>query len=182
MLAMTWFTRHSLTGPGPLEDAHPWPQCRCIMDVGGGQGALLSRCMQAAGDQCQGILFDRPMVLDRCVSVTCRLALHAPTVCHAPCGCCWHWKLDAMFLDSVDVESTFVKQGVDAKRVQLVAGDVRDALPAVVQDAAPDTIVMKHFLSAFSDADVACILGNCKRVLAPRGTILLLQVLQCHTP
>ena len=35
---------------------------------------------------------------------------------------------------------------------------------------------MKHFLSAFSDDDASRIVANCKEVLAPGGSILLLQV------
>lgn len=79
---------------------------------------------------------------------------------------------------SVDVQHTFEDHGVEAARLQLVAGDVRDAVPELAD--APDTIVMKHFLSAFSDGDVSCILANCKRMLAPSGTILLLQVSAVH--
>lgn len=36
---------------------------------------------------------------------------------------------------------------------------------------------MKHFLSAFSDADCVTILHHCKQCLAPSGAILLLQTL-----
>lgn len=50
----------------PLEDAYEWSSARCIMDVGGGRGEMLSRCMACAGPACQGILMDRPWVLDRC--------------------------------------------------------------------------------------------------------------------
>ena len=122
---------------------------------------LLSRCMQAAGPQCSGILFDRPMVLERCVRSQC-VRSHALSCEHAQ--------------RSVDVQRTFVDHGVAAARLQLVAGDVRDPMPAAAQHASPDTIVMKHFLSAFSDPDVSRILEHCKRVLAPGGTVLLLQV------
>lgn len=40
-----------------------------------------------------------------------------------------------------------------------------------------DTLLMKHFLSAFSDEDSVLILKHCKEVLAPGGSILLLQTL-----
>jgi predicted SAM-dependent methyltransferase len=40
-----------------------------------------------------------------------------------------------------------------------------------------DTLMMKHFLSAFSDEDAAAIVRNCKQVLAPGGKLLLLQTL-----
>ncbi len=52
----------------PLEDAYEWSSARCIMDVGGGRGEMLSRCMACAGPDCRGILMDRPWVLDRCPS------------------------------------------------------------------------------------------------------------------
>lgn len=40
-----------------------------------------------------------------------------------------------------------------------------------------DTLMMKHFLSAFSDEDAVTIIQHCKQVLAPSGCILLLQTL-----
>jgi hypothetical protein len=40
-----------------------------------------------------------------------------------------------------------------------------------------DTLLMKHFLSAFSDADSVAIIKHCKQTLAPSGAILLLQTL-----
>jgi hypothetical protein len=40
-----------------------------------------------------------------------------------------------------------------------------------------DTLLMKHFLSAFSDADSVTIIKHCKQTLAPSGAILLLQTL-----
>lgn len=49
------------------------------MDVGGGRGELLARCMLYAGHESKGVLFDRQWVLDRCASVRC---------CHA--ACCRH--------------------------------------------------------------------------------------------
>ena len=44
--------------------------------------------------------------------------------------------------------------------------------------AAPqvDVLVMKHFLSGFSDADAEVILKHCREVLTSDGKILLLQV------
>jgi len=53
---------------------------------------------------------------------------------------------------------------------------VREPFPAAVADAGVDTLVMKHFLSGFSDADAALILKHCAQVLTPDGRILLLQV------
>lgn len=40
-----------------------------------------------------------------------------------------------------------------------------------------DTLMMKHFLSAFSDEDCLIIVKHCRQVLAPGGSILLLQTL-----
>ena len=48
-----------------LKEAYDWGAARCVMDVGGGRGELLSRCMLYAGEQCRGVLMDRPWVLDR---------------------------------------------------------------------------------------------------------------------
>ena len=65
--AMTYFTKLSLKGGEmPLKDAYSWSKSRCIMDVGGGRGEMLSHCMLAAGEHCKGVLMDRPWVLDRC--------------------------------------------------------------------------------------------------------------------
>ena len=64
--AMTYFTKLSLIGGEvPLESAYDWSSARCIMDVGGGRGEMLSRCMAAAGPAARGVLMDRPWVLDR---------------------------------------------------------------------------------------------------------------------
>ena len=52
---------------------------------------------------------------------------------------------------------------------------VREPFPAAVAEAGVDTLVMKHFLSGFSDTDAALILKHCAAVLAPDGRILLLQ-------
>ena len=63
---MTYFTKLSLTGGEvPLEAAYDWARARCIMDVGGGRGEMLSRCMAAAGREVRGVLMDRQWVLDR---------------------------------------------------------------------------------------------------------------------
>jgi hypothetical protein len=45
-----------------------------------------------------------------------------------------------------------------------------------VAEAKVDTLVMKHFLSGFSDADAKLILKHCKEVLPRHANILLLQV------
>ncbi len=55
----------------PLEDAFEWSGSRSIMDVGGGRGEMLARCMACAGPQCRGILMDRPWVLDRRAPPSC---------------------------------------------------------------------------------------------------------------
>lgn len=47
---------------------------------------------------------------------------------------------------------------------------------AQVAEAKVDTLVMKHFLSGFSDADAKLILKHCKEVLPRHANILLLQV------
>lgn len=62
------------------------------------------------------------------------------------------------------------------ERVSLVVGDVMQPFPDTVQKAGVDTLVMKHFLSAFNDKDAVLILKHCSQVLAPQGKVLLLQV------
>ena len=63
--AMTYFTRHSLQGgTQSLKDSYDWKGAKCIMDVGGGRGELLSSCMSWAGSDVKGVLFDRPFVIE----------------------------------------------------------------------------------------------------------------------
>ena len=79
---------------------------------------------------------------------------------------------------SVDINGTFEAKGVtNAKeRLSFVAAEVREPFPAAVKDAGVDTLVMKHFLSGFSDADARTILKHCKEIMPSNGKILLLQV------
>ncbi|CAL5227239.1 g10163 [Coccomyxa viridis] len=82
-------------------------------------------------------------------------------------------------LDSTDIQGTFEAKGVhNAKeRLKFVAAEVREPFPASIRDAGIDTLVMKHFLSGFSDNDADLILKHCKQVLPAQGKILLLQTL-----
>lgn len=65
MQSMTYFTQHSLQGgTQSLRDAYDWKSAKCIMDVGGGRGELLSNCMSWAGPKVKGVLFDRPFVIE----------------------------------------------------------------------------------------------------------------------
>ncbi|BDA43824.1 probable mitomycin biosynthesis 6-O-methyltransferase [Coccomyxa sp. Obi] len=82
-------------------------------------------------------------------------------------------------LDSVDIKGTFEAKGIEdaAKRLKFVSAEVREPFPAAVKEAGVDTLVMKHFLSGFSDADADIILKHCKEVLPASGKILLLQTL-----
>lgn len=79
---------------------------------------------------------------------------------------------------SVDFKVTFERKGVlDAKqRLTRVSGDVREPFPEAVRAANVDTLVMKHFLSGFSDDDAKLILKHCSEVLPKQANILLLQV------
>eukprot|EP00927_Polykrikos_kofoidii_P066499 TRINITY_DN62089_c0_g1_i1.p1 TRINITY_DN62089_c0_g1~~TRINITY_DN62089_c0_g1_i1.p1 ORF type:complete len:794 (+),score=149.56 TRINITY_DN62089_c0_g1_i1:78-2384(+) len=74
-------------------------------------------------------------------------------------------------LDSVD-EKTFAS----CPPMQKIAGDVLEPFPPSVRGAV-DVIVMKHFLSAFSDSKVATILGHTAAALKDSGRIFLLQSL-----
>lgn len=80
--------------------------------------------------------------------------------------------------NSIDIPKTFEAKGVtNAKdRLRFVVGDVREPFPEPAKSAAVDTLVMKHFLSAFSDTDARLIVHNCKQTLSADGKILLLQV------
>ncbi|WIA10082.1 hypothetical protein OEZ85_010289 [Tetradesmus obliquus] len=99
-----------------------------------------------------------------------------------------------MVIDSIDIPGMFEAKGVAgaAGRLTLMSGDVRQPFPQQAQQAQVDTLLMKHFLSAFSDEDCALILKHCRQVLgaaqqrchschmevlAPGGSILLLQTL-----
>ncbi|KAF6265260.1 S-adenosyl-L-methionine-dependent methyltransferase [Scenedesmus sp. NREL 46B-D3] len=84
-----------------------------------------------------------------------------------------------MVIDSIDIPGMFEAKGVTgaAGRLTLMSGDVRQPFPQQAQQAQVDTLLMKHFLSAFSDEDCALILKHCREVLAPGGSILLLQTL-----
>ena len=101
--SMTYFTQHSLEGgQHTLRSAFDWSRTRVVMDVGGGQGELLSRAMLYAGDQCKGVLLDRPHVLDRqvpCIALNSFTAFlsallmhtHARPVCRLlPASACQH--------------------------------------------------------------------------------------------
>lgn len=64
MQSMTYFTRHSLQGGSQsLKESYDWKSVKCIMDVGGGRGELLSSCMSWAAVNVQGLLFDREYVI-----------------------------------------------------------------------------------------------------------------------
>ncbi len=84
----------------------------------------------------------------------------------------------ALPADRVDLPAMFGAKGIEhaEDRVELVVGDVMQPFPQSVQKAGVDTLVMKHFLSAFNDKDAILILKHCSQVLAPQGKILLLQV------
>ena len=85
---------------------------------------------------------------------------------------------DFLYCDRVDLPAMFGAKGIEhaEDRVSLVVGDVMQPFPDTIQQAGVDTLVMKHFLSAFNDKDASLILKHCSQVLAPQGKILLLQV------
>ena len=63
---MTSFTKLTLTGGTvPLKEAYDWGSSKCMMDVGGGRGEMLSSCMSFGNSDVRGVLMDRPWVLDR---------------------------------------------------------------------------------------------------------------------
>ena len=60
--------------------------------------------------------------------------------------------------------------GIDPNRIEIKTGDVFKEIP---QGA--NAIVMKHFISAWSDEDARKILANCKAALPQDGRLILLQ-------
>ena len=93
-------------------------------------------------------------------------------------GVSLYFVTDSLCCDRVDLPAMFGAKGIEhaEERVSLVVGDVMQPFPETVQQAAVDTLVMKHFLSAFNDKDATVILKHCSQVLGPQGKILLLQV------
>jgi O-methyltransferase domain/Dimerisation domain len=84
------------------------------------------------------------------------------------CGC------KGILFDMPDVTETareyISSQGIDPDRIEIKTGDVFQEIP---QGA--DAIAMKHFISAWSDADAMKILANCKQALPKNGKLILLQ-------
>ena len=79
---------------------------------------------------------------------------------------------------SVDLKGTFENKGIkDAEsKLQKVAAEVRDPWPQEVKEAEVDTLMMKHFLSGFDDADAKTILKHISDIQKPKSHILLFQV------
>jgi hypothetical protein len=79
-----------------------------------------------------------------------------------------------ILFDMPDVTQTareyISSQGIDPDRIEIKTGDVFQEIP---QGA--DAIVMKHFISAWSDEDAMKILANCKKALPDHGKLILLQ-------
>ena len=61
-------------------------------------------------------------------------------------------------------------QGIDSDLIEIKTGDVFEAVPS-----GADAIVMKHFISAWSDADALKIIANCRKALSQAGRLILLQ-------
>ncbi|MGB3299368.1 MAG: methyltransferase [Phormidesmis sp.] len=73
--------------------------------------------------------------------------------------------------DVADTAKQYIKsQGVDLDSIEIKTGDVFEAVPK-----GADAIVMKHFISAWSDDDAMKILANCKEALPKQGKLILLQ-------
>ena len=84
------------------------------------------------------------------------------------CGC------KGILFDLPDVADTakeYIRgQGVDPDKIDIKTGDVFDSIPE-----GADAIVMKHFISAWSDDDAMKILANCRKALPEDGKLVLLQ-------
>ncbi len=79
-----------------------------------------------------------------------------------------------ILFDLPDVAHTakdyIAKQGVDLDAIEIKTGDVFASVPT-----GANAIVMKHFISAWSDEDAKKILANCKAALPEDGRLILLQ-------
>jgi len=79
-----------------------------------------------------------------------------------------------ILFDLPDVAQTakdyITKKGVDPAAIEVKTGDVFESLPA-----GADAIVMKHFISAWSDEDARKIIANCRAALPETGRLILLQ-------
>ncbi|PZO18970.1 MAG: hydroxyneurosporene methyltransferase [Leptolyngbya foveolarum] len=79
-----------------------------------------------------------------------------------------------VLFDLPDVTSTakdyISGQGVNPDAIEIKTGDVFESVPK-----GADAIVMKHFISAWSDDDAMKILANCKAALPKEGRLVLLQ-------
>ena len=79
---------------------------------------------------------------------------------------------------SVDIEGTFENKGIKGAkdRLQFVAAEVREPWPKEIKEANVDTLMMKHFLSGFSDDDAKTILKHISNIQQSKSHILLFQV------
>lgn len=79
-----------------------------------------------------------------------------------------------ILFDLLDVAQTardyMAKKGIDSEAVEVKTGDVFESIPE-----GADAIVMKHFISAWSDEDARKILANCRSALPEDGRLILLQ-------
>ena len=73
--------------------------------------------------------------------------------------------------DVADTALDYMKSlGTDLSLIEIKTGDVFESVPR-----GADAIVMKHFISAWSDEDAAKILANCRAALPANGRLILLQ-------
>ena len=73
--------------------------------------------------------------------------------------------------DVADTAKEYIQgQGLDPDLIEVKTGDVFKSVPK-----GANAIVMKHFISAWSDEDAIKILANCKDALPSDGRLILLQ-------
>ena len=78
-----------------------------------------------------------------------------------------------ILFDLPDVANTakdYISNIIDADKIEVKTGDVFKEIPKGAQ-----AIVMKHFISAWSDEDAMKIITNCKAALPKDGRLILLQ-------
>jgi len=123
----------AVTAPvaGMVAAAYDFSRFTHIVDVGGGQGALLTAILKS-NPALRGTLFDRPHV-----TASARPVLEA--------------------------------EGL-AARCEIAGGDFFEAVPP-----GADAYILKHVIHDWDDQRSAAILRNCRRAMAPRGKLLLVE-------
>lgn len=143
----------SALGDSSVVHMHDYRAYRCIVDVGGGNGALLSRIMSVAAPDARGVLFEQP-------HEGIREAFHSGCAqrglsCHpAILPCAAFNELSAPL----------------PERCVYVGGSFLDDVPR-----GADCYVLKRVLMDLNDKQAARVLRLCCDALAPGGRIVIVE-------